>query len=78
MKILISFLIIFFSSSVFAKPKVLECKKNCGTSDTKGEFTFQARLSLGSEECGGNIIFIEDDIAISQAHVIGLNPKKKI
>ena len=23
--------IIFFSSSGFAKPKVLECKKNCGT-----------------------------------------------
>ena len=55
MKILISFLIIFFSSSVFAKPKVLECKKNCGTSDTKGELTFQARLSLGSEEWGGKI-----------------------
>ena len=78
MKIAISFLIIFFSSSVFAKPKVLECKKNCGASDTKGEFTFQARLSMGSEKWGGNITFIEDDIVISQAHVIGLNPEKKI
>ena len=78
MKIAISFLIIFFSSSVFAKPKVLECKKNCGTSDTEAEFTFQARLSMGSENWGGNITFIEDDIAISQAHVIGINPEKKI
>ncbi len=78
MKVLISFLIIFFSSSVFAKPKVLECKKNCGKSDTKGEFTFQVRLSMGSENWGGNITFIEDDIAISQAHVIGINPEKKI
>ena len=33
---------------------------------------------MGSEKWGGNITFIEDDIAISQAHVIGLNPEKKI
>ena len=78
MKIVISFLIVFFSLSVFAKPKVLECKKNCGASDTEADFTFQARLSMGSEKWGGNITFIEDDIAISQADVIGLNPEKKI
>ena len=77
MKILISFFIFFFSLSVYAKPKVLECKKNCGNSDIEAEFTFQARLSMGSEKWGGNITFIEDDIAISQAHVIGLNPEKK-
>tara|TARA_B100001250_G_C19732456_1_gene759173 strand:+ start:296 stop:1294 length:999 start_codon:yes stop_codon:yes gene_type:complete len=77
-KIILFIISLFISTSLFAEPNVLKCKKNCGTTDTKGEFTFQARLSMGSEKWGGNISFIEDDIAISQAHVIGLNPEKKI
>ena len=45
---------------------------------SKGEFSFQVRLSMGPDKWGGNITFIEDDIAISQAHVLGINPGKKV
>jgi hypothetical protein len=31
---------------------------------------------MGQEGWGGNITFIEDDIAISEAHVLGINPEK--
>ena len=33
---------------------------------------------MGPDKWGGNITFIEDDIAISQAHVLGINPGKKV
>jgi len=62
----------------FAEPNVLKCKKDCGTPDIRGEFSFQARLSMGDEKWGGNITFIEDDIAISEAHVLGVNAEKEI
>ena len=44
----------------------------------EGEFTFQARLSMGPDRWGENITFIEDDIAISEAHVVGINQERKI
>ena len=78
MRIILILLILIFSSISLAKPKVLECKKNCGVSDTNNEFSFQARLSMGPDKWGGNITFIENDIAISQAHIIDINPEKKI
>tara|TARA_B100001173_G_scaffold278430_1_gene260510 strand:- start:2058 stop:2456 length:399 start_codon:yes stop_codon:yes gene_type:complete len=75
---LILILIVSFSNILSAQPNVLKCKKDCGILDTKGEFSFQAGLSMGSDKWGGNITFIENDIAISEAHVLGINPEKKI
>ena len=75
---LILILIISFSNILSAQPNVLKCKKDCGILDSKGEFSFQVRLSMGPDKWGGNITFIEDDIAISQAHVLGINPEKKV
>ena len=76
--IIILILIISFSNILSAQPNVLKCKKDCGILDSKGEFSFQVRLSMGPDKWGGNITFIEDDIAISQAHVLGINPGKKV
>ena len=76
--LLLIILIISYSNISFAEPNLKKCKKDCGTSDTKGEFSFQARLSMGTEKWCGNITFIEDDIAISEAHVLGINPEKKV
>ena len=75
---LILILIISFSNILSAQPNVLKCKKDCGILDSKGEFSFQVRLSMGPDKWGGNITFIEDDIAISQAHVLGINSGKKV
>ena len=76
--ILIFIIAISYSNISSADPNVKKCKKDCGTPDTKGEFSFQVRLSMGQEGWGGNITFIEDDIAISEAHVLGIIPGKKI
>tara|TARA_B100001179_G_scaffold73985_1_gene51896 strand:- start:337 stop:753 length:417 start_codon:yes stop_codon:yes gene_type:complete len=51
---------------------VLVCAKDCGTYDANDEFTFQARLAGGS-----NVTFIEDDIILSSAHILGFHPSKK-
>ena len=51
---------------------VLVCEKDCGTYDANDEFTFQARLAGGS-----NVTFIEDDIILSSAHILGFHPSKK-
>ena len=51
---------------------VLVCAKDCGTYDANDEFTFQARLAGGS-----NVTFIEDDIILSSAHILGFEPNKK-
>ena len=51
---------------------VLLCEKDCGTYDANDEFTFQARLA-GS----ANVTFIEDDIILSSAHILGFEPNKK-
>ena len=76
--ILFFIIVISYSNISLAEPNVLKCKKDCGTPDIKGQFSFQVRLSMGSEKWGGNITFIEEDIAISQAHVLGINPEKKV
>ncbi len=51
---------------------VLVCAKDCGTYDANDEFTFQARLAGGA-----NVTFIEDDIILSSAHILGFHPSKK-
>ena len=51
---------------------VLVCEKDCGTYDYYDEFTFQARLAGGA-----NVTFIEDDIILSSAHILGFEPSKK-
>ena len=51
---------------------VLVCEKDCGTYDANDEFTFQARLARGA-----NVTFIEDDIILSSAHILGFEPSKK-
>ena len=77
-KILLSFLIYFALVSVsFAQPNVLTCKKNCGTFDANDEYTFQARFAQGHDLWGGNVTFIEDDIILSEAHVLGFSPDRR-
>ena len=75
--ILFIFVLINISSHA-GEPNVLKCKKDCGTPDINNEFSFQARLSMGSEKFGGNVTFIEDDIIITSAHVLGINSERKI
>ena len=77
MKIILLIISILISTHLFAEPNVLKCKKNCGTPDINNEFSFQARLSMGPEKFGGNVTFIEDDIIITSAHVLGINSEKK-
>ena len=72
------FLYIFWCGVCLAEPNVLKCKKNCGTPDINGEFSFQAKLSMESDGWCGNITFIEDDIALTEAHVLGINVENKI
>ena len=72
------FAVFFLSYNLFAEPNVLKCKKNCGTSDLNNEFTFQARLSMGPDKFGGNVSFIENDIIITEAHVLGIRSERKV
>ena len=51
---------------------VLVCEKDCGTYDANDEFTFQARLAGDA-----NVTFIEGDIILSSAHILGFHPSKK-
>ena len=77
-KILLSLLIYLGLISIsFAQPNVLTCKKNCGTFDSNDEYTFQARLAQGHDMWGANVTFIEDDIILSEAHVLGFEPDKR-
>ena len=83
MKILTSFfaLFIFFIYLVafesLAEPPVLKCEKDCGTLDINDDFTFQARMAQGSDMWGANVTFIEDDIILSSAHILGFEPNKR-
>ena len=83
MKKLTSFfaLFIFFIYLVafesLAKPPVLKCKKDCGTLDINDDFTFQARMAQGEDMWGANVTFIEDDIILSSAHILGFEPNKR-
>ena len=74
-------LFIFIFINIYShagEPNVLKCKKDCGNSDINNEFSFQARLSMGPEKFGGNVTFIEDDIIITSAHVLGINSERKL
>jgi hypothetical protein len=64
-------------STSFSDPNVLQCKKNCGNYDTKNNYSFQARMAQGEDMWGANVTFIEDDIIISSAHILGFEPNKK-
>ena len=73
------FIFVFINVNSHAgEPNVLKCKKNCGTSDLNNEFTFQARLSMGPDKFGGNVSFIENDIIITEAHVLGIRSERKV
>ena len=77
-KILLSlFIYLGTVSIILAQPNVLKCKKNCGIFDANDEYTFQARMAQGSDLWGGNVTFIEDDIILSQAHILGFDPHKR-
>ena len=67
----------FWFETGLTKPKVLECKKDCGTVDSNNEFSFQARFAIGSDKKGCNVTFIEDDIILTSAHCLGLGPEEK-
>ena len=70
-------LCLFWFETGLTKPKVLECKKDCGTVDSNNEFSFQARFAMGSDKKGCNVTFIEDDIILTSAHCLGLGPEEK-
>ena len=79
MNVIIKIFFLFLSLTSYAgEPNVLQCKKNCGTPDINNEFSFQARLSMGPDRFGGNVTFIEDDIIITSAHVLGINSERKL
>ena len=56
---------------------VLVCEKDCGIQDLDDEFTFQARMEQGALRSGANVTFIEDDIILSSAHILGFDDNKK-
>ena len=60
-----------------SEPPVLKCTENCGTVDVNNEFSFQARLSMGPDQFGCNVTFIEEDIILTAAHCLGLELDKK-
>ena len=70
-------LLVFQSSLVFGEPNVLKCTKNCGTSDLNNIYSFQARIAMGPDMWGGNVTFIENDIILSQGHILGYYPEEK-
>ena len=70
-------LLVFQSSLVFGEPNVLKCNKNCGVSDLNDNYSFQARIAMGPDMWGGNVTFIENDIILSQGHILGYYPEEK-
>ena len=70
-------LILFKFSFAFAEPNVLKCNKNCGKSDLNDSYSFQARIAMGPDQWGANVTFIEDDIILSQGHILGYSPEEK-
>ena len=69
--------ILFKFSFAFAEPNVLKCNKNCGKSDLNDSYSFQARIAMGPDQWGANVTFIEDDIILSQGHILGYSPEEK-
>ena len=71
-------LLIFFKVSLaFSEPNVLKCNKNCGNPDISNNYTFQARIAMGPDKWGANVTFIEDDIILSQGHILGYSAEEK-
>ena len=79
MKQILLFIILVLSliSASHADPNVLQCKQNCGTYDSQNSYSFQARMAQGEDMWGANVTFIEDDIIISSAHILGFEPNRK-
>jgi hypothetical protein len=79
MKLFCSFitLYILISYSAYSDPNVLKCNKNCGIPDLKNEYSFQARIAMGTDLWGANVTFIEEDIILSQGHILGYSPEEK-
>ena len=76
----ISSLILFlflYSMPVLSEPNVLKCNENCGQPDLENEFSFQAKIAMGEDLWGANVTFIEDDIILSQGHILGYYPEDK-
>ena len=71
-------LLIFFKVSLaFSEPNVLNCNKNCGNPDISDNYPFQARIAMGPDKWGANVTFIEDDIILSQGHILGYSAEEK-
>ena len=70
-------LLLSLISASHAEPNVLQCKQNCGTYDSKNSYSFQARMAQGEDMWGANVTFIEDDIIISSAHILGFEPNRR-
>ena len=70
-------LLFFNSASVLGEPNVLKCNKNCGKSDLNDSYSFQARIAMGPDQWGANVTFIEDDIILSQGHILGYSLEEK-
>ena len=54
-----------------------ECKKDCGTVDVNNEFSFQAIFKGDNRNKGCNVTFIEEDIILTAAHCIAIDPEHK-
>jgi hypothetical protein len=67
-----------FNSVEAGTPDVLKCQKDCGTVDVNNEFSFQARLMIGSKRAECNVIFIEDDIILTAAHCFDITQNECI
>jgi len=78
MKNILLFVFLSFSliSVSYSDPNVLECKQDCGIYDSKDSYTFQARMAQGEDMWGANVTFIEDDIILSSAHILGFEPNR--
>jgi len=76
--ITILLLLIFFKVSLaFSEPNVLKCNKNCRNPEISDNYTFQARIAMGPDKWGANVTFIEDDIILSQGHILGYSAEEK-
>ena len=76
-KFLVLLFIFFRASFAFGEPNVLKCNKNCGEPDLNDHYSFQARIAMGPDKWGANVTFIEDDIILSQGHILGYSPEEK-
>jgi len=76
-KLFLFLLFATFSFETLSEPNVLKCEKNCGLLDINDDFTFQARMAQGEDMWGANVTFIENDIILSSAHILGFEPDRR-